>query len=146
MTDDFLHTEGRWIVKALPIYLGVQVITLLMTYLEAPVYVELYLADHNLPITGWAGIWFSLEVFGLATSLILLISQAWKMVLSARERAKLVTGYLLGVIAGLLTLGLRFFPIISPEYFFVVGGGALLVVFVSIFWIKRRPRLEEIFP
>ena len=144
MTDDFLHKEGNRLVKALPIYLAAQVTLLLMTFLDSPVYMETYQANHNLTISGWIGAWFLLVTVGLATGLILGISKTWNTVFSARERVKLVAGYLLGAIAGLLTLGVRFMPILPLEYFYFIGGFALLLVLFYLVWNKFQPKSDEI--
>lgn len=55
MTDDFLHKEGNKLAKVLPIYLGAQVTILLMTFLDFPVYMETYQANHNMTVSAWMG-------------------------------------------------------------------------------------------
>ncbi|HEX7567904.1 MAG TPA: hypothetical protein VF355_05000 [Anaerolineaceae bacterium] len=146
MTDDFLHKEGNKLAKVLPIYLGAQVTILLMTFLDFPVYMETYQANHNMTVSAWMGAWFLLVTFGLTIGIILLISKTWKMVFSERERVKLVAGYLLGAIAGLLTLGVRFMPIMPSQYFYLVGGFGLLSIIAYIVWNKRQSKFDEIFP
>jgi hypothetical protein len=146
MTDNFFHAEGKKLVKALPIYLGVQAVTLLMTFLDTPAYLDAYQENHNMPVTGWIAFWLLLFAFGLTTGILLLISKTWKIEFSQTERGKLAGGYLLGAIAGLLTLGLRFMPVMPYQYFFVIGGLALVLALVYILWIRRRSHLDEIFP
>jgi hypothetical protein len=146
MTDNFYQKEAGRLVKALPIYLAVQVMTLLITYLEFPVYMEAYQAHQMMTVSGWVGIWFALVTFGAATGLTLLINKTWKSIFSERERSKLVTGYFLGVTAGLLALGLRFMPVMPVLYFYIVGGVILLLVLACILWSRRQSQLDEIFP
>ncbi len=146
MTDDFLQMEANRLVKILPIYLAVQGVTLFLTFLDLPVYLEAYRVNQNLIVTPWLGGWFVLEIFGLSIGLILWVSKTWKMVFTERERDKLVGGYFLGVIAGLLTLGLRFMPEMSKAYFTMVGVLALLLAVVYFIRVRRPSHFEEIFP
>lgn len=146
MTEDLLRKESLRFSQVLPVYLGVQGITLLLTYLETPVYLEAYGRQHSLTVSGWVGAWFILVLIGLATGLILLIRKAWRTVLDEETRVKLAGGYLLGGIAGLLTLGLRFMAIMPPAYFAVTGGLAVLLVVSYLVWNRRQPSTDEMFP
>jgi hypothetical protein len=146
MTDTDLHKERERWVGALPIYLGIQAAILLTTFLDFPVYMDAYQANRYLTVGGWVGLWFVLAFFGLSGGVILLIGRTWKTVLSEKERAKLVSGYFLGAIAGLLTLGLRFMPVMSATYFYVIGGLVVLLGAVYLIWTRRQTKLEEIFP
>jgi hypothetical protein len=146
MTDDFFHKEGIKLVMALPIYLCVQVAILLMTFLDYPVYMDAYLANHNTAINGWSGAWFLLEMIGFVLSIIILFSKRWKINFGERERVKLGASYFLGAVAGLVTLGLRFMAMIPAEYFLIIGGIVLLAAIAYLIWSKRQPKLDEIFP
>ena len=55
-------------------------------------------------------------------------------------------GYLLGAIAGLLTLGIRFMQVIPPAYFWVTGGLVLLLAAGDLVWNRRQPSADEMFP
>lgn len=146
MTDADLHKEyERWI-KALPVYLGIQAAILLMTFLDFPVYMDAYQSNRYLTVSGWVGLWFVLAFFGLSGGVILLTRKTWKTAFSEKERAKLVTGYFLGAIAGLLTLGLRFMPVMPAAYFYGIGGLVLLLGAVYLVWTRRQVKPEEIFP
>ena len=146
MKDTDLHKgRERW-AKALPVYLGIQAAILLMTFLDFPVYMDAYQSSRYLAVGGWVGLWFVLAFFGLTGGMILLTGKTWKTVLSEKERAKLVAGYFLGAIAGLLTLGLRFMPVMSAVYFYVVGGLVVLLGAVYLVWTRRQTKPEEIFP
>ena len=146
MTDSEINLEGNRLAKILPIYLAVQGVTLLMTLLDYPVYLEAYQANQNLSVSLWLGGWFVLEIFGISIGLILWISKTWKMVFTERERDKLVAGYFLGAIAGLFTLGLRFLPVISRSYFTMVGVLALFLAVVYFIRNRRPAPVEEMFP
>jgi peptidoglycan/LPS O-acetylase OafA/YrhL len=146
MTDAYLNLEGNRLAKILPTYLVVQGVTLVMTFLDYPVYLEAYQVNHNLSVSLWLGGWFVLEIFGLSIGLILWISKTWKMVFTERVRDKLVAGYFLGVIVGLLALGLRFLPVISKSYFTSVGVLALLLAVVYFIRNRQPAHTEEMFP
>jgi hypothetical protein len=146
MTDDILHKEGNKLINALPIYLAVQGITLLLTFLDFPVYAEAGLSSHTMTVGGWVGLWFMLVVFGLSIGMILLISNTWKMVFSDKVRGKLAAGYFLGAIAGLVTLGIRFMPIMPKQYFIIIAGIILFSFIIYFVWIKRQSQFDEIFP
>ena len=146
MSDDYLHKEGRKLAQALPLYLSAQATLLLAAFLDNPAYTQEYLDQHNLLITPWIGLWFVLALFGLATGLILLVSQTWRATLDAGQRVQWAAGYLLGALAGCLALGLRFMPVLPPEYFYTIGGLAVLGAAAYLLWRRRFPREEEIFP
>lgn len=146
MTDDYLQKQARQLTRVMLTYLSVQAALLAATYLDSPIYVQTYLASGDLPVTPWLGLWFLLAIFGLITGLLLLAGPAWRRVLDEAARVKLAAGYLLGALAGLLTLGLRFMPVMPPEYFLVLAGLLLLGGVGYAIWRRRQPRLDEIFP
>ncbi len=146
MTDETVQKEAQRLTKALPMYLAAQAITLLFTALDIPLYMDVYRANHFFAVDGWMGAWFVLVIFGLANAVFLLVRRSWQVLFDEKARAKLALGYSLGGIAGLLTLGIRFFPIIPPQYFAWVGGVALLSLGAYFVWNKRVHRVEELFP
>ncbi len=146
MTDELLRKESLRFGQALPVYLGMQGITLLFTYLDFQVYMESYLAQHTLTVTAWLGAWFILLILGLSACLILVAGKGWRTVLDERLRIKMAGGYLLGAIAGLLALGIRFMPLMPPAYFAVIGGLALFLAAGYLVWNKRQPSSDEMFP
>ena len=75
MRDDHFYTKGDWGIKALPIYLTVQTVLLLVTYLDFPVYAEVYRTRQFLEVTPWLGIWSLFTLLGLTTGLYLLLGK-----------------------------------------------------------------------
>lgn len=146
MIEETLQKEDKSLVKVLPIYLAVQVITLLLTYLDYPVYMEAYRANKYFVVNGWFGAWFILEIFGLATAIFLLVRKSWQLLFDGKARMKLAMGFFLGGLTGLLTLGIRFMPVMPQQYFIAVGALALLYISGYFFWKKRVQTIEELFP
>ena len=62
------------------------------------------------------------------------------------ERARLAFGWLMGVAAGLLTLGIRFMPVMPAWYFYAAGGLVLVLIAAYWGWNKLQARMNEIFP
>jgi hypothetical protein len=141
MSEEKMQKERNWMVKMLPCYLAVQVVTLLLTFMDFGVYYEAYRARGYVIAGGWLGVWAALLVAGLGSAVYLLISRTGKAI-ELRLRMKLAGGYWLGSLAGLLALGLRFLPIFFPGYFWSIF--ALLAVSGAAYaaW-NRRPRLDE---
>jgi hypothetical protein len=133
------------LLTTLPAYLAVQVTLLVVTYLDFPVYYEVYRALGYLTVTGWWVIWLLLAIFGLVNAVALLTKQAWKLALPGQTHAQYAAGYLLGFIAGLVTLGIRFLPLVPPFYFILVGC-LLLGEAGYVLWNRRQSKTEEIFP
>ncbi|MDD5369330.1 MAG: hypothetical protein PHQ40_09605 [Anaerolineaceae bacterium] len=146
MIEEHLHKERKAFIRALPIYLAVQGTTLLMTFLDFPVYMEAYQLNHYLTLSGWAGAWFVLEMLGLGAGILLLLGKTWRSIFDGNDRIKLLMGYFLGVVAGMLTLGIRLMPIMPAEYFWMVGGLLLILGCTYFIWKKRLHSAEEIFP
>ncbi len=146
MIDESLERDAIRLSKALPMYLAVQVATLVFTALDRPVYIQAYRAGNQFAVTGWMGAWLVLVLFGLATSVFLLIRRSWCVLFQERTRARLSLGYFLGSVMGLLTLGTRFAPVIAPQYFLQVGIFALLVIAGYFLWGRREHKPEELFP
>jgi len=146
MNENRFHADGKKLKAVAPVYLGIQAATLLLTFLDSPVYLEAYQLHGNLSIGGWAVGWLALTGFGLVAGLLLLFGKGWRAVFEPAERIKLAGGYLAGAVAGLLALGLRFMPLMPPEYFFAVGGLAVAMALAYLIWVRRRARVDEIFP
>ena len=146
MRDDHFYTKGDWGIKALPIYLTVQTVLLLVTYLDFPVYAEVYRTRKFLEVTPWLGIWSLFTLLGLTTGLYLLLGKMGKSVFNEFERARLAFGWLMGVAAGLLTLGIRFMPVMPAWYFYAAGGLVLVLIAAYWGWNKLQARMNEIFP
>jgi hypothetical protein len=146
MTEETLQKESQSLTRALPIYLAVQGTTLLMTFLDSPVYMEAYQANHLFTVNGWVGAWFVLVIFGLTTAVFLLVRKTWRLLVSERTRMKLVVGYFLGGFVGMLTLGFRFMPVMTPQYFVLVAALMLLLGGAYLVWKKRLHTAEEMFP
>jgi hypothetical protein len=146
MTEETLPKEAQYLTRALPMYLAAQAATLLFTALDTPTYVELHQARHFLAVSGWLGLWFALVLFGLASAAFLLVRRSWRVLFDANARAKLALGYFLGAITGLLTLGIRFIPVISPQYFLQVGVFGVLFIGAFLVWSRRAQKAEDLFP
>ena len=146
MKEETPRKESQFVIAALPVYLGMQGITLLLTFLETPLYLEIYRLERTLTANGWLGLWFFLTMIGLLITLLLFARPSWRSYLALKARLKLAAGYFIGVIAGLVTLGLRFLPVTSPVYFLSLGILALLTGAVYIVWVKRAQAAEVIFP
>lgn len=146
MIEETLPKEARYVARALPPYLAAQVGILIFTALDSPAYLELYRAKHFFTVSGWVGAWFVLVIFGLANAVFLLARRSWRILVDERARAKLALSYFLGSLTGLLTLGIRFIPIIAPQYFLWVGVFALLSIGAYLVWKKRIHKMEELFP
>ncbi len=138
--------ESQFITSALPVYLAAQISALLYTLLDSPVFLEAYRRDHILIVNGWLGLWFLLFLAGLVTILLLVIRHGWHQHLTRQIRAKLSISYFMGLIASLLTLGLRFMPVTTPAFFISIGALALLASTIYFIWIKRAQAAEIIFP
>lgn len=138
--------ESQLITGVLPVYLAVQVSTLLYTFLDSPVFLEAYRRDHTLIVNGWLGFWLFLFMAGLVTILLLVIRRGWHEHLARQMRGKLALGYFMGLMAGLLTLGARFMPVTTPAYFISIGVLSLLAGAVYFIWSKRSQAAEVIFP
>ncbi len=146
MTEDTLQKQARLLTSALPIYLAAQAATLLFTILDTPLYLEAYRANHVLEVTAWLGVWFVLVIFGVANAVFLLLRDSWRRLLDEPQRAKLALGYFLGGLTGLLTLGIRFIPIISLNYFLCPGVFAVLAIGAYFLWKRRGHKAEQLFP
>ncbi len=146
MTDENPQKQAQLLTSALPMYLSAQVTTLLFTVLDTPLYLEVYRTNHVLEVTAWLGVWFVLVIFGLANAVFLLLRDSWRRLLDEPQRAKLALGYFLGGLIGLLTLGIRFIPIISPNYFLCPGAFAVLAIGAYLVWKRRAHKAEELFP
>ncbi len=146
MIEETLPKEAQYLARALPLYMTAQGTMLLFTALDVPIYTELYRANHFFTVSGWVGAWFVLVIFGLANAVFLLAHKSWRILFDERARAKLSLSYFLGSLTGLLTLGVRFIPIIAPQYFLWVGVFALLSIGAYLVWKKRVQRMEELFP
>lgn len=146
MTDEKLHKDGLWLTRLMLPYLAVQAATLLYTFLDFPAYMLSYRAVENMLVTGWAGVWLLLAVFGLSTGIFLATLNKWRAVFEERQRIKLSAGYELGFLVGLVTLGIRYMPVISPVYFYAVGGMALVFALAALLWMRLQTRKEELFP
>ncbi|MDX9865560.1 MAG: hypothetical protein RBT34_12220 [Anaerolineaceae bacterium] len=140
------NKERERIIKILPVYLTVQVVMLVMTYLDFSVYAEVYRMQKFLVVTPWLGAWFLLAMAGLIPGIYLLVSKTGKRVFNEVEQARFSLGWLFGVIAGLLTLGIRFMPVMPGWYFYIVGGLFFLLSAIYWTWNKRHTRANEIFP
>lgn len=148
MNEKRIENEIRRLSAGLPLYLAIQLTLLVMTYLDQGVYLRAYRADGLLNITAWAAGWLALALFGLGAGGALLALKSLRATLPADERVKLSAGYLLGFIAGLLTLGVRFMPALPQGYFLTVLLLLLVFSFVYFGWrrLKGRGSGEEIFP
>ncbi len=146
MTEEKLQKDFQRVTGALPIYLAVQLAILLITLLDSQVYMDAYRVTHLLSATGWLGAWYLLMAFGLGTAVFLLIKKSYKIAFEERTRGKLAMGYFFGSIIGMLNLGMRFMPVISPQYFLIVGVLALLLGSGYYIWKKRGQTVEEMFP
>lgn len=144
MNEESLPTQGIRLVKALPFYLVVQGVVLLITLLDLPVYQQAYQTSQTLLVTGWFGVWLVLLVHGLGMVVLLLTGPNWKVMFAPEEWTKLVAGHSAGVLAGLISLGLRFSPFLGAGYFLWVAG--LAVLLAGMYWAWRRRRVGEIFP
>jgi len=82
----------------------------------------------------------------LVMGVILIARKTWNKVFTGRERGKLAVGYFLGAIGGLLTLGIRFMPVMPPQYFYAAGGLVLPLAVVWLVWNRRQAKVDEIFP
>jgi hypothetical protein len=145
MTDDKLQRERNWLVNMLPCYLAVQGVTLLLTFLEIGIYNDAYHARGYMPAGGWMGVWLALLVVGLGTTIYLLVNRTGKS-FELRPRIKLAAGFWLGVLAGLLTLGMRFATEFPASYYWTIF--ALLAVSGAAYaaWNRLRRADEEMFP
>ncbi len=146
MTEESLPKQAEYLTKALPMYLAAQGAALLFTALDTPTYMELYQARHFFAVTGWVGLWFVLVLFGLANAIFLLVLESWRVLFHEKARIKLSLGYFLGGLTGLLTLGLRFVPIIAPQYFLQVGIFGVLSVGAYLVWNRRAQKVDDLFP
>lgn len=146
MTDESLQHEVKKVAKALLIYLVIQGTMLITTFLDAPIYDQINRARGYMDTGLWLVLWFVLLFFGLTTGLFILVSRTWRRAWKEAERVKLACGYLLGGIAGLLTLSLRELPIISPSFFYLITGLLVVLVVIYTLWERRQARGEEIFP
>lgn len=131
--------------RAMPFYLIIQVTLMLSTFLEFPVYMLAYRAGYAL-VTPWVVLWLFLTTVGLVFGISILARRIWKQNLETAQRLKLAGGYLLGALAGLVALGIRFMPVIPRTYFYFVGAFTLLLVLVFIIYKFRSVRQEELFP
>lgn len=146
MKEESAPKQAQYLTKALPMYLAAQGATLLFTALDTPAYMELYQARHFLAVSGWVGLCFVLVIFGLANAVFLLAREAWRVLFHEKVRIRLSLGYFLGGVTGLLTLGLRFIPIIAPQYFLQVGVFGVLCIGAYLVWSRRAQKSEELFP
>ncbi len=134
------------LLQALPPYLAVQGAVLVTTFLDFPVYTESYRANHYMTVTPWAGAWLVLVLFGLVFGVSALVRKGWRKDLKENEHWKLAAGYLLGALAGFVTLGIRFMPALPGGYFYFVGALLLLLAGAFAFYKVRAARREELFP
>ena len=147
MNDQTLPKEAQALIRVLPMYLAAQAAILLSTSLDIPIYLALYRADHFLEVNGWVGAWFVLVLFGFTNAVFLLLRKSWRLLLGEESlRIKLALGYFLGSLTGMLTLGVRFLPIVPPQYFVLFGTLALLSIAAYLIWKKRVHTPEELFP
>jgi hypothetical protein len=138
MKTDFM------MVRTMPYYLTIQATVMVATFLEFPAYFTAYRANNFVLFTPWLGVWMLLTVVGLVFGTSAIVRQELKRKLEPAQRLKLAGGYWLGTLAGLLGLGIRFMPLTSGAYFYLMGALALVLVF--IFWKNRPARQEELFP
>ncbi len=127
--------------QALPFYLAIQATILVMTFLDSPVYIANYHFSHYLQVTPWALPWLVLLIFGLVFGISALVRKDVE-----GNRQKVAAGYLLGVLAGFVTLGIRFMPVLPREYFYVLGALTLLYLSAYFAFRMRVGRNEELFP
>lgn len=146
MTEESVPKQAQYLMQALPMYLTAQGATLLFTALDTPAYMELYQARHFLAVSGWVGLWFVLVLFGFANAVFLLARNSWRVLFDEKARIRFSLGYFLGSLVGLLALGLRFIPIIAPQYFLQVGVFAALSIGAYLIWSRRGRKAEELFP
>ena len=132
------------IVRAMPFYLIIQATMMLSTFLEFPVYMLAYRAGYTL-VTPWVVLWLLLTATGLVFGVSALIRRALKQTLEAAQRLKLAGGYLLGALAGLVALGIRFMPVTPNMYFYFLGAFTLLLALIFAYKF-RSVRQEELFP
>lgn len=130
----------------LPPYLAAQGAILVTTFLDFPVYFESYRANHYMTVTPWAGAWIVLTFFGLVFGVSALVRKGWRKDLKENEHLKLAAGYLLGALAGFVTLGVRFLPALPRGYFYAVGAILLLSVVALGIGKARTGQREELFP
>jgi len=134
------------LVRAMPFYLTVQATLLLSVLLEFPVYMLEY-QDHNwMTFTPMTVVWIFLTVSGLVFGASFLVRRAWKQTLEAAQRLDLAGAYLLGALAGMVALGIRFMPLIPHLYFYFVGALTLLLAFAYFLAKRRSTKPEELFP
>jgi hypothetical protein len=132
-------------VRAMPFYLTIQATLMLSALLEFPVYMLEY-QDHNwMMITPMTVVWIFLTITGLVFGVSALIRRVWMQTLETTQRLNLAGGYLLGAMAGMVALGIRF-PIIPPTYFYCVGALALILAIAYFLGKRRLARQEELFP
>ena len=134
------------LVRAMPFYLAIQATLMLSALLEFPVYMLEYQAYHWMTITPWIVVWLVLTISGLVFGFSVLIRRMWKQTLEVAQRLNLAGGYLLGALAGLTALGIRFQPIIWHTYFYFVGAFALILAFAYYLGKRRFTKQEELFP
>lgn len=132
-------------VRVMPFYLIIQATLMLSTFLEFPVYMLAYRAGYTL-VTPWVVLWLFLTVVGLVFGISALARRTWKQNLETAQRLKLAGGYLLGALAGLVALGIRFMPVTPRTYFYFVGAFTFLLALVLLIHKFHSVRQEELFP
>lgn len=148
MKSDGLQKDADRLSRLLLPYLSIQLVLMLMTYLDQPVYLAAYRAEGVMTVTGWLGVWLALALFGPGMCVFLLVRKGLRGVLAEKERANLLAGYLLGFISGLAAVGLRFMPVMPVGFFHFVALFllALVLAFFTWKWLRNKRMREEIFP
>jgi len=126
----------------LPIYLTIQVTTLVLTLLQLPTTITFYRELGYQSVDPWLGLWFVLLILGLSVAIILGLLSPWRKMPFAR-RMNLIFGYLGAAWTGLISLGFHF--VFHPAYFYFTAAAGL-VWWISFMVLRKNKRSQEIFP
>ncbi len=126
----------------LPIYLTIQVTTLVLTLLQLPNTIAFYRDSLAMQLGPWLGFWLVLLIIGIGVGIKLsLFSKSRKVFIE--KRMNLIFGYLGGAWAGLLTLGFQI-PF-QPLYFYITAAlGLIWWIFFTV--LRKNKRAHAIFP
>ncbi len=98
-----------------------------------------------LPITGWFGVWFILQIASLFFALLLAVGNGWKD-MPFEEKTNLFFSYLAVGWVGFLAFVLRLAVILSSAWHIAAGllGAVLLTAYLIV--RSRQKKMLDVFP